>query len=220
MIKLEDYTKLMFSDNKHHLDALLKIVTETHVDSNQPGFLEGNCMYDNCTTNINESFYNKQLNIFNVVKNANVALEIGVNAGHSLLVMLLSNPKLKIYSFDILYHPYTRPCVEYLNSQFNNRITLIEGDSKLTLPKFTQNNFTLDIDVFHVDGRHDYETDYDFINCYELAKNKSVIIWDDSDNYILNTLWNKYIHEDKVEDITNQFLPTYIHQHTIGLIKK
>ena len=45
-------------------------------------------------------------------------------------------------------------------------------------------------------------------------------MWDDSDSPILNSLWNGYINEGKIEDITNQHLPTYIHQHTIGLIKK
>lgn len=220
MITLEKYTKLVFEDNKHHLDALLKIVTRTHVDPAQPGFLEGNCMYDNCTININPAFYNKQLNIFNTVLNAKTAVEVGVNAGHSLLVMLLANPSLIIYGFDICIHPYTKPCVDYLNSQFGNRINFIEGNSKITMPEFIQNNPNLTIDFFHIDGMHEIDTDHDFQNSYKLARNNSIILWDDSDNDTLNMLWNKYVIGGKVEDITNQYLPTYVHQHTIGLIKK
>jgi len=220
MITSENYIKLMFEDNKHHLDELLKIVTKTHIDKNQPGLLEGNCMYDNCTTNINPLFYNKQINIFNTVLDSKIAIEVGVNAGHSLLVMLLANPLLKIYCFDICYHTYTEPCVEYLNNNFGNRITLIKGDSRVTMPKFINDNPNLSVDFFHIDGMHEPDTDFDFQNSYKLAKNNSIMLWDDSDSYILNNLWNTYINENKIEDITNNYLPTYIHQHNIGLIKK
>jgi len=220
MIKSEDYIKLMFEDNKHHLDALLKIITQDHVDPTQPGYLEGNCMYDNCTTNLNPSFYNKQMNIFNLASKASNILEIGVNGGHSLIVMLLANPTATIYAFDICFHPYTIPCIEYLNAHFNNRIKFFKGDSKETLPKFKQDYPELEIDLFHVDGMHEPDTDYDFRNCYKLAKEGSVMMWDDSDNFTLNALWYTYINEGKVHDVTNQYLHTYIHQHTIGLIKK
>ena len=220
MITSENYIKLMFEDNKHHLDALLKIITQDHDDPTQPGYLEGNCMYDNCTTNLNPSFYNKQMNIFNLASKASNILEIGVNGGHSLIVMLLANPTATIYAFDICFHPYTIPCIEYLNAHFNNRIKFFKGDSKETLPKFKQDYPELEIDLFHVDGMHEPDTDYDFRNCYKLAKEGSVMMWDDSDNFTLNALWYTYINEGKVHDVTNQYLHTYIHQHTIGLIKK
>ena len=220
MITLENYTKLVFKDNKHHLDALLKIVTETHIDLNQPGLLEGNCMYDNCTTNINPAFYNKQINIFNLSANAKIAIEVGVNAGHSLLLMLLSNPTVKIYGFDICYHTYTEPCVAYLNSQFNNRITLIKGNSKITMPEFIQTNPNLQVDFFHIDGMHEPDTDHDFQNSYKLAAKDAIMIWDDSDNHILKGLWEGYISGDKVVDISKDYLSTQVHEHVIGLIKK
>jgi hypothetical protein len=223
MITLENYTKLMFEDNKHHLDALLKIVTETHADPNQPGLLEGNCMYDNCTTNINPAFYNKQINIFNLAKNANIAVEAGVNAGHSLLLMLLANPITKIYGFDICFHTYTEPCVAYLNSQFDNRIILIKGNSKITMPEFIQNNPDLQANFFHIDGMHEPDTDHDFQNSYKLAAKDAVMIWDDSDNHILNGLWQNYIRENKVIDISNEYSNTTLASnghHAIGKIIK
>jgi predicted O-methyltransferase YrrM len=166
------------------------------------------------------NFYNKQMNIFNLASEASNILEIGVNGGHSLIVMLLANPTATIYAFDICFHPYTIPCIEYLNTHFNNRIKFFKGDSKETLPKFKQDYPELEIDLFHVDGMHEPDTDYDFRNCYKLAKEGSVMMWDDSDNFTLNALWYTYINEGKVRDITNQYLHTYIHQHTIGLIKK
>ena len=220
MITLENYTKLVFEDNKHHLDALLKIVTQTHIDHNQPGLLEGNCMYDNCTVNINPAFYNKQINIFNSVSNTKIAVETGVNAGHSLLLMLLSNPTIKIYGFDICYHTYVEPCVAYLNSQFNNRITLIKGNSKITMPEFIQNNPSLQVDFFHIDGMHEPDTDHDFQNSYKLAEKDALMVWDDSDNHTLKGLWEGYVNGGKVIDVSKDYLPTQIHEHVIGLIKK
>ena len=223
MITLENYTKLVFEDNKHHLDALLKIVTETHTDPNQPGLLEGNCIYDNCTTNINSSYYNKQLNIFNLAKNATNIVETGVNAGHSILIMLLANPISKIYGFDICYHTYTSPCVDYLNSQFNNRITLVKGNSKITMPEFILNNPTLEVDLFHIDGMHEPDTDHDFQNSYKLAKNNAIMVWDDSDNCILNGLWKNYINSNKVIDISSEYSNTTLASnghHAIGKIIK
>jgi hypothetical protein len=64
------------------------------------------------------------------------------------------------------------------------------------------------------------ELNHDFRNCYKLAKEESIMMWDDSESSILNHLWNTYINENKIKDISADYLPTYIHQHTIGLIKK
>jgi len=219
-----NFTKLLFENNAHHLDALLQIVTKQYVDTRQPGFLEGNAIYDNCTTNPNPLFHNKQTNIFNISTEASSILEVGVNAGHSILIMLLANSTSNIYAFDICTHTYTIPCVEYLNKHFNNRIRLFVGDSRKTLPEFIYQNPGLQIDLFHVDGLHEPDTDIDFKNCYALAKNDSIMIWDDSENSCLNSLWKGYIETDKtVVDITNKYLDTsisYYRQHTIGLLKK
>lgn len=220
ILTLENYINMMFTENKHHLNELLKIVTSLHPDQNQPGKLEGNCMYDNCTTNINPLFYNKQFNIFKAAERSSKIVEVGVNAGHSLLIMLLSNSVSKIYAFDICIHPYTEHCVNYLNSQFNNRVSLIKGNSKISMPDFTSKNPNFDGDLFHIDGMHEYDTDHDFQNSYKLAKKDAIILWDDSDNHILSELWNRYVNQNKVNDITDQYLPTHIHQHKIGKIQK
>ena len=96
--------------------------------------------------------YEKQLLLYNCVKNAENVLEIGPYMGHSLLIMLLSNPKLKITCIDIS-DEFTGQAVKVLNKHFNNAITFIHNDS-LSALKALNNKF----DFFHVDGYH--ENDY------------------------------------------------------------
>jgi predicted O-methyltransferase YrrM len=93
--------------------------------------------------------YDKQLLLYNSVKNAKNVLEIGTYMGHSLLIMLLSNPKLKITCIDIS-DEYTRPAVKILNKYFNNAITFIHNDSLIALK-----DLNIKFDFFHIDGRHD-----------------------------------------------------------------
>ena len=45
-------------------------------------------------------------------------IEIGVNACHSALVALSANPQLVYTGVDINIHKYTRPCVDYLETEF------------------------------------------------------------------------------------------------------
>jgi cephalosporin hydroxylase len=109
----------------------------------------GSYLFDGQTYEYCDLMYEKQELLFNTVKNMNTVLEIGTYMGHSLLIMLLSNPTLKITCIDI-DSTYTYPAVNILNKYFNNSITFINGDSITTLKKIN-NKF----DFFHIDGMHD-----------------------------------------------------------------
>ena len=69
--------------------------------------------------------------------------------GHSLLIMLLSNPQLKITCIDIC-DELTRPAVNILNKHFNNAIKFIHSDSLSALKKMEDK-----FDFFHIDGYHE-----------------------------------------------------------------
>jgi len=121
----------------------------------------------------------KQLLLFNSVKNATNALEIGSYLGHSLFIMLLSNPSLKITAIDI-ESKYSLPAIKVLNKYYNNAITFIHSDSLLALPELKDT-----FDFFHVDGCHE---DAFISQEYELLKplvsttsNTMDIIFDDVD---------------------------------------
>ena len=102
------------------------------------------------TLDYEPSMLEKQILLFKAAKNAKRVLEIGVHAGHSLLIMLLANPHIHIECIDICAWSHTEKCVEYLNRVFDNRVTLYKGDSLSIIPKLTGI-----FDLIHVDGAHD-----------------------------------------------------------------
>jgi hypothetical protein len=109
----------------------------------------GSYLFDGKTYKYCELMYEKQELLYNTVKDAKTVLEIGTYMGHSLLIMLLSNPDLKITCIDI-DDKYTRPAVTILNKHFNNAIRFIHSDS-LSALKVIEEKF----DFFHIDGHHE-----------------------------------------------------------------
>jgi len=89
-----------------YLDELKNIIIESNTS------LEGNCFYHHTTLNVFPELYSKQLNLFWCGKQAveNIC-EIGFNAGHSTMLMLLgrNNTPLNFTIFDIGHHIYTKP---------------------------------------------------------------------------------------------------------------
>jgi hypothetical protein len=112
----------------------------------------GSYLFDGQTYKYCDLMYEKQELLYNSVKDVNNVLEIGTYMGHSLLIMLLSNPELKITCVDISSE-FTLPAVTVLNKYFKNAIKFIHSDSVSAL-KILE---TLDqkFDFFHIDGEHD-----------------------------------------------------------------
>ena len=153
--------------------------------------LEGNIFMKHKTTEYTNKFLKKAKNISNLVLNKNIknVMEIGFNSGFSTLLMLLSNPNMKITCFDLGEHKYTMPCYIKLKDEFGDRIKLIIGDSRVTLP-----NVNDIYDLIHIDGGHSNEVaESDIINSFRLSKHKTMLIMDDYDFSNLNALWKKFI---------------------------
>lgn len=108
----------------------------------------GSYLFDGQTYDYCEAMYEKQELLFNSVKSAKNVLEIGTYMGHSLFIMLLSNPNLQITCIDIS-DEYTLPAITVLNKYFNNSITFIHSDSLSALEKIEKK-----FDFFHIDGLH------------------------------------------------------------------
>jgi len=146
----------------------------------------GSYLFDGQTYNYCDLMYEKQELLFNSMKNVENVLEIGTYMGHSLFIMLLSNPQLKITCIDISAE-YSLPAINTLNKYFNNAITFIHSDSLSALKKI-ENKF----DFFHIDGYHD--NDYIANEFYLIKKlnnrsdNVLRIIFDDQQ--CLNNLQN------------------------------
>jgi hypothetical protein len=180
-----------FSKKQQILDDIKQIII------NSKGSLEGNSFYVHASLNIYPELYTKQLNLFWCGKQALTKIcEIGFNAGHSSMLMLLGRDKtpLDFTIFDIGHHPYTIPCLNYIKSQFQHiNFEYIEGDSTLTMPKWIEVNHTHIglYDVVHVDGGHsEHCISNDMKNADLLVKRGGILIIDDT-----NLDWiNKYVH--------------------------
>jgi hypothetical protein len=117
----------------------------------------------------------KQEALFNTGTKVNRVLEIGVYLGHSLLLLLLSNPSLQIVCIDndSKFSPYA---VEYLNKHFNNRITFYLGTSK----QIVSSNALGLFDCIHIDADHSIPAVLeDFRMTKPLAAPKAYFIFDD-----------------------------------------
>jgi hypothetical protein len=109
-------------------------------------------------------------NVWRAVRFKERLLEVGVNAGHSALLALSSNPRLEYYGVDIMSHVYTAECVDFLKGEFPGRVHLFTGDSREVLPWLVSRRAELAFDIFHVDGGHTEEVcRSDMGNCVRIA---------------------------------------------------
>jgi hypothetical protein len=104
-------------------------------------------------------------------------LEIGVYLGHSLLLLLLSNPTLRITCIDN-DSTFSPKAVKYLNSQFGNRITFHLGNAADILPTLPPMTY----DCVHIDADHyDEAVRQQFALSKPLATPGAFFVFDDYD---------------------------------------
>lgn len=205
MIVTEKEFSNVIDANADIFEDLLNICREC----NEP--IEGNCFLEHGSGNLMPALRNKQINIFSLAKNAKEILEIGFNAGHSATLMLLANSKSKLVIFDICEHKYAKKCFEYLNKRFPNRMELYEGDSTVTVPKYSSKNYKL-FDLVHIDGCHlPNIADTDFNNCYPMSS--KYIIFDDTNDPILSELLDERIKRAMFYEV--DILPTHYYEHRV-----
>jgi hypothetical protein len=167
-----------------------------------------------------ELFMNKQKNISLISTKYNSVLEIGFNTGFSALLMLISNPNLKITCVDIGIHPYVLPCYYQLKSVFGDRIELIIGDSTIILPQLIEKS--CHYELIHIDGSHEVEiAEKDIINTKKLSiPGKTIIIMDDMNlseyHYSLVQTWIKYVNLYKYKEV--DFPLFYCRWHDVILV--
>ena len=103
-------------------------------------------LFDGIEYKYDSRTYKKQELLYENAKTAKNVLEIGTYMGHSLLIMLLANPNLKITCIDC-DDTYTSPVISVLNKYFNNAITFIHKDSLSAMREINSK-----FDFFHIDG--------------------------------------------------------------------
>jgi hypothetical protein len=205
------------NDKQIYLNDLRNIV----INSNS--YLEGNCFYYHGTLNEFPELYTKQLNLFWCGKQAvqNIC-EIGFNAGHSAMLMLLGrdNTPLNFTVFDIGHHLYTKPSYEYIKSKFSYvNFEYVEGDSTIIMPEWINNHSELmyKYDVVHVDGGHsEHCISNDMKNADLLVKKNGIVIIDDTNDYTINKYVDLYLSTENYMEL--KVFPTFGYPHRV--IKK
>lgn len=170
--------------------------------------LEGNCFYHHNTLSLYPDLYSKQVNLVWCGKQAKTHIcEIGFNAGHSTMLMLLGREAtpLEFTIFDIGHHAYTRPCLEYIKKEFGHvHFEYIEGDSTQTMKSWisTHPDYVGIYDVVHVDGGHsEHCIRNDMINADKLVKAGGIIIIDDTNSETINKYVNLYIQIGNYQEV-------------------
>jgi len=182
------------------------------------GFIEGNIFTASQGDNdFAASLRVKQENLFQISRMAKTTIiEIGSNACHSMLIFLLgSKEDVDIVCFDSCSHHYTAECFKYIQTSFPNRkISLIIGDSSLTVPEFVKKNNNKDIDLCHIDGCHELRVArQDMINCINL--NPDYIIFDDTDFDHLHDMCNEFVANGAIKKAPVLINSTYGSQHIV-----
>jgi predicted O-methyltransferase YrrM len=92
----------------------------------------------------------KQQLLARVASEVESVLEIGTYLGHSLLVMLAANPKLRVTTVDV-EATFAAPAIEVIKRHFPEaKIDFVHGSSLAVIP-----DLKVTYDLFHVDGTHE-----------------------------------------------------------------
>lgn len=202
------------NDILRHLHELQEIILKVGV------VLEGNCFYYHQSLNLFPELLAKQVNLFACGRYATSRIcEIGFNAGHSSMLLLLGreNTPIDFTVFDIGHYSYTKPCMEYIKSQFSHaNFEYIEGDSTVTMPEFISKHNELmgTYDVIHVDGGHtEHCISNDMRNTDLLIRVGGIVIIDDTNDYDINRYVDMYISTGNYEE--KQIFKTVGYPHRV-----
>ena len=162
-------TAKVLHDNFHHFIQLYDAVGREHIHG------WGSYLFNGLEYSYQLETLKKQEALFRVGQKVSHLLEIGVYLGHSLLILLLSNPTLRITCIDNDAR-YSPKAVEYLNQHFGNRITFHLGDATEVLKTLPYHEY----DAIHIDADHTQEAVRShFLHSLPLAKKNAYIVFDD-----------------------------------------
>lgn len=174
MNKNEEFYKILHSKGIYHFKKIYTVNGNNY----QKGC--GSYLFNGKKYKYFQRTYEKQKLLYNLAKQYSEILEIGVYMGHSILIMLLANPKIKITAIDI-DKTFAVPSINYLKNEFPSaKINFINGNS-LSVLKILKKKF----DLFHIDGSHDSSTvSKEFALCLNLRRDvkKYRILFDDIDS--------------------------------------
>jgi spermidine synthase len=170
-------------ENFHHFEAIHSVLNGKWIHG------WGSYMFNGQEYIYQRETLKKQEALFRVGQISRNVLEVGVYVGHSLLILLASNPSIRITCIDNDSR-YTPKVVDYLNSQFHNRVTFILGDAVEIMKTLPSNTY----DAIHIDADHNIPAlNKQFTETRRLAINGGFIVFDDYES--LRTAIDGWISE-------------------------
>ena len=121
--------------------------------------------------------------------------------------MLLENQTADYLLFDLNYHKYTEPIINYIKNQFpKTNINIIYGNSIDTITKYISDN-SEEINTYeliHLDGGHTEDIfSKDYNNSKKLIKIDGIVIFDDYDMTEIKNFIDKKIIQNEIIEYTN-----------------
>ncbi len=138
----------------------------------------GSYLIDGYKYKYDKRMLGKQLLLYNLAKENSKILEVGVYMGHSILIMLVSNPNVNITCIDI-DNRFAPRAINYLKNKYrNSKINFFLGDSVKVLKKIKSS-----YDLYHIDGSHRPDKIFkETLACIDMHKKKKIkILFDDVD---------------------------------------
>jgi hypothetical protein len=169
--------------------------------------LIGNLFYDHLEKDfqnlpLNPLLETKRQRLADLAKKCSSAFEVGLNGGHSALLMLDSNPELNFTGNDIAAfyppeprcHPevYVPAAFDSLKQLFPGRVQTITGSCITELPKYVEINNTKHIDLLHLDGdKWTYERD--FFTMLPVLTPGAYVVFDDTQQPAVQALVDRLL---------------------------
>jgi hypothetical protein len=178
--------------------------------------IEGNLICDIQSDNDISDIHSAKIhNIQTLCRDKRRICEIGINAGHSLLLMLDQNPNAEYFLFDLNNHTYTIPALDYIKTQYpNTTIHTHFGDTKLVLTNLLIQDVSLlcSFDFIHVDGGHDTETVVsDFTNTIKMINDDGIVVFDDYNYGNIKSLLDYFLRHNFIKEIKKGIIETELH---------
>ncbi len=132
--------------------------------------------------------------------------EVGFNAGHSTLLWLMQDPRVRVRAFDLGVHWYSPHVTGFFDAAFDRgRVEVTFGDSQETLPAFAaafnSSSPPEFCDLIFVDGDHHYAAALaDLRNLRATARpGHHVLLMDDPDHEEVGRAWRAVLADGTVE---------------------
>ena len=189
-----DYDDLLSSAQwNENLRDLNQYVAHSLAQVGEPPALNGNLFYEHRATGFQtqpfiERFEPKRRNFFELARRSTRLFEIGVNAGHSMLLALMANPEIKCVGVDVCQRLnrrwarvdiYVPAAFNWLRYKFPDRVELIKGNSLIEAPAYALRHPDAKIDFLHLDGAKDTHL-REVLALHALMPSGAFIVHDDS----------------------------------------